>query len=183
MQFLFGFAPFILFTILSRVSITLALWIAFAVAFAVNVNTLVHTRSVRILEIGTVVLFAILAVCSMLVAPGLQPEVVRFVIDFGLFAIALASVVMRKPFTLPYAKAQTPKLAFIWDQPIFLSINYRITFAWVAAFALMAAADAAAIYKLLSLTLDIVVGLAAIVGAIVFTVRYPASVRRKFMGS
>jgi hypothetical protein len=183
MQFLLGFGPFILFAILSRVSITLALWISFAMSFAVGVNTLVHTRSVRILEGGSVVLFGILAVCSMLVAPGLQVEMVRFVIDFGLLVVALISVAMRKPFTLPYAKAQTPKLSFIWDQPIFLTINYRITFAWIAAFAVMAAADAAALYKLLSLTLDIVVGLAAIVGAIVFTVRYPASVRRKFMGS
>jgi len=183
MQFLLGFSPFILFAFLSRVSMTLALWVSFATAFAVGVNTLVHTRSVRILESATIVLFGVLAICTMLVAPGLQVETVRFVIDFGLLVVVLISIAVRKPFTLPYAKAQTPKLAFIWDQPIFLSINYRISFAWAAAFAVMAAADAATIYKLLSLTLDIAVGLAALVGAIAFTVRYPASVRRKFMGS
>jgi len=183
MQFLLGFGPFILFAFLSRVSMTLALWVAFAAAFAVGVNTLVHTRSVRILEGTSIVLFGVLALCSMFVTPGLPVGIVRFVIDFGLLAMALLSVAIKKPFTLPYAKAQTPKLSFIWDQPIFLNINYRITLAWAAAYAVMAAADIATIYGLLSLTLDIAVGLLAFLAAIAFTVRYPASVRRKFMGS
>ncbi len=105
-----------------------------------------------------------------------RPIFIRLVINGGLMVIMLISLAMKKPFTLPYAKEQTPPP--IWDLPIFLQVNMTISSAWAAAFGVMTAADLAAFLGFLSLPLDIAVGLLALIGAIVFSVRYPAVVRK-----
>ena len=43
MTLLFGFAPFILFALLSRLSADLALWVAFAAAFVVTIRDFVES--------------------------------------------------------------------------------------------------------------------------------------------
>ena len=60
------------------------------------------------------------------------------------FAISLASLVIRKPFTLQYARemvdAETAQL------PGFMRANYIITWAWTGAFLLMMVANVLMIY-------------------------------------
>jgi len=176
MQMLLGFSPFIIFAIVSNVSISLALWLAFAAAFAVGIRTFLQKREIRILDAGSIVLFGGLAVVSGVIP--VPPSLVRLIINGGLMLIVLASLAMKKPFTLPYAKETTPPP--IWDLPIFLQVNTTISSAWAAAFGVMAAADLAAYLDFLSLPLDIAIGLLALIGAIVFSVRYPAIVRKRF---
>jgi hypothetical protein len=178
MQMLLGFSPFILFAIFSNVSTSLALWVAFAAAFAVGIRTFLQKRELRILDGGSVVLFGGLALYAGFVQPELSIAIVRLVINGGLMVIVLISLALKKPFTLPYAKEQTPPP--IWDLPIFLSINMRISSAWAIAFGVMVAADVAALAGLIPLPLDIAIGLAALIGAIIFSVRYPAVVRKRF---
>ena len=50
---------------------------------------------------------------------------------------ASASILIRQPFTLQYAKEDAPPE--IWDEPHFLRVNYVITWVWAAAFAIEAA--------------------------------------------
>ena len=57
MQMLLGFSPILLFVIVSNVSISLALWISFAAAFAVGIRTFLQKREIRILDAGNIVLF------------------------------------------------------------------------------------------------------------------------------
>jgi hypothetical protein len=66
-----------------------------------------------------------------------------------------------------------------WASPRFLAVNRHITLAWAAALAVMVAADAAAEYvPAIPLWVDVAGTIVAFAGAILFTVRYPAAVRR-----
>jgi hypothetical protein len=178
MQMLLGFSPFILFAVFNNVSTSLALWLAFAAAFAVGIHTFLHKRELRILDMGGVVLFGGLALYSGFIEPEFSTAAVRLVINGGLLLIVLVSLLMRRPFTLPYAKEQTP--AAVWDTPVFLSVNMTISAAWGLAFAAMTAADVAALLGALSPALDLAIGILALIAAIVFSMRYPAVVRKRF---
>ena len=61
MTLLFGFAPFILFALLSRLSADLALWLAFAAAFVVTIRDFVESPSLRLLDGTSLALFGLLA--------------------------------------------------------------------------------------------------------------------------
>jgi hypothetical protein len=178
MQTLLGFSPFILFAVVSNVSVSLALWLAFAAAFAVGIRTFLQKREIRILDAGGIVLFGGLALYSGFIDPEISMAVVRVVVNGGLMLVVLYSLAVKHPFTLPYAKEQTPEP--IWGLPVFLQVNMTISAAWAGAFGIMTAADLAALFGYLSLPLDIAIGLLALIGAIVFSVRYPSVVRKRF---
>ena len=59
-------------------------------------------------------------------------------------AIALASIAIRLPFTLQYAREQVD--AETVAEPEFLRVNYILSWAWVAAMVLMLIADIMMIY-------------------------------------
>ncbi len=176
MGILIGFSPFIVFSLLTSVSLSLALWAAFAAAFVVTIRDFVASPTVRVLDGGSMILFGLLAIFAGFVAPGLSIQAMRLIVDSGLFAIAATTIAIRNPFTLQYAKEQVPQE--FWGTPLFLRTNYVISSVWVAAFAVMMAADAAVTFnRALPLSLDVAAGLAAMGCAIIFTVRYPAWAR------
>lgn len=176
MGILLGFAPFIVFALLTGVSVSLALWAAFSAAFVITIRDFVQSPTLRVLDAGSTALFGFLALYAGFIQPSLSIQAVRLVVDSGLFVIAAASIAIRNPFTLQYAREQVPKE--LWDNPLFLRTNYIITGVWTAAFAVMMGADTITTFTPhIPLTLDVAAGLAALAGAIVFTVRYPAYVR------
>ena len=178
MGILLGFAPFIVFAILTGLSIDLALWAALASAFVIAIRDFAHTRLLRVLDMGSVALFGLLALYTGFIQPGLSVPGVRLIVDGGLMAIALVSILIGNPFTLDYAREQVPEE--FWHTPLFLRTNYIIASVWVLAFGAMTAADAAATFSArFPLTLDITASLAALALAIVFTTRYPAYVRAR----
>ena len=75
MTLILGFAPFILFAMLSRLSADLALWAAFAAAFVVTIRDFVESPSLRLLDIGSLAVFGLLALGS--------PDALRFQSDMG----------------------------------------------------------------------------------------------------
>ncbi len=110
-----------------------------------------------------------------------QPTV-RLAVDGGLLGIALFSLAIRRPFTLQYARERVPEQ--YWGLPIFLTTNRIITSVWAATFAIHVAADAAAQYvAAIPIWVDVVVSIAAFVGAVIFTRRYPEAVRRRAIAS
>jgi hypothetical protein len=176
MGILLGFAPFIIFALLTSVSVSLALWAAFAASFVITIRDFVQSPTLRMLDIGSVVLFGLLALYAGFIQPSLSIQAVRLAVDSGLFLIALGSMALRNPFTLQYAREQVPKE--FWANPLFLRTNYIITAAWTAAFAVTAGADAITTFTPhIPLALDVALGLGAMACAIVFPVRYPAYVR------
>ena len=85
MNLVAGFAPFILFTLLSRLSVDLALWVAFAAAFVVTIGDFVESPSLRLLDVGSLALFALLALGRGFLDPGLPLASVRFIAALSLF--------------------------------------------------------------------------------------------------
>lgn len=179
MRILLSFVPYFVFGfILDGVPVALACLIAAAVGLAIALGDhLLRGRSLKLLDGGTIAIFVIVALIAAFLRPGLQPAWVWVATNAGLLAIALVSLVIRRPFTLQYAREQVgPEL---WSSPVFLAVNDRITVVWAAAFAVML------FFQLAIITMPGMPALADYIGTIApvfvglaFTAWYPAHVRR-----
>jgi hypothetical protein len=90
---------------------------------------------VHALEVFTVVYFGILAVLGLVASDGTIDWLELWageLSNIALAAFAIATLVIRRPFTLAYAKDTTPQEH--WDSPLFLRINYAISAVWAGAF-------------------------------------------------
>jgi hypothetical protein len=172
MNLLASFAPFFAFAILIHLGyVATALWVGAAVAAALLLRErFVLHRSLKILEVGTLVLFAGLAFYTQITGQSWTIPAVRLVVDAGLLLIVLASLAIGQPFTLQYAREGTPPE--IWSTPQFIEVNRTITLVWAAAFAVLVLADAAMVYvPEIPQRIDILATVLALVGAYKFTVR------------
>jgi len=175
MQMLLSFVPFIVFALLTPVSgIAPGLWAAAVVALALTARERVAGGGpIKILEAGTVLLFGSLALVTTLAQAQWSILGVRVAVDGGLFAIMVASIAVRRPFTLQYARQQVPAEA--QNSPLFWHVNYAVTAAWAVAMAVVVAADLAMEYVAgLPLWVGTLVLLAALYAAFRFTQWYPA---------
>ena len=163
MTLLLGFLPLVVFFVLVRLSVSLALWIAFSVAFALGIRNFVETGVLRHLDVSFTVLFGLLALYAGFVQPGMSIVLIGLVLELALLAVAVWSLLARKPFTGQYIRAQVPPEH--WATPWSGGRIYAQTWAWAATFAVMAAADAATMFAhTISANLMAVVGLAALAG-------------------
>ncbi|MCF4125094.1 hypothetical protein [Methylobacterium sp. SyP6R] len=175
MNLLASFAPFFAFAILIHLDhVAAALWAGAAVAAALLLrDRLVRHRSFKILEVGTLVLFAGLAVYTRVTGQSWTIPAVRLVVDAGLLLIVLASLAIGQPFTLQYARETTPPE--VWGTAPFRQVNRTITLVWAAAFAVLVLADAAMVsVPEIPRRIDILATVLALVGAYKFTVRATA---------
>jgi len=171
MTLVLGFAPFILFAVLSRLSIDLALWTAFATAFVVTIRDFVESPSLRLLDVSNLALFGVLALVRGFLAPSLTWLEVCGIAAFFLFLPLAASLVRKQPFSLQYAHVTPQEQA----EPLFMRVNIVISGIWTAAFAAMAAMDLLLVFaSTLPQWPAIAVSVAAFAIAITFTLRYPA---------
>ena len=177
MGILLGFAPFIVFALLTSVSVSLGIWLAFAAAFVITIRDFVESPTLRLLDAGSVALFGLLALYTGFIEPSLSLPLVRLAVAAGFLLLALVSILILQPITLPYSHEHVPEA--LWNTKSFRRANYVLTAAWALAFAVTGAFDiAAALYREISVSLDISAGLAALGLVIAFTVRYPAAVSR-----
>lgn len=174
MNLILGFAPFILFAIFTRLSVDVALWLAFAAAFVVAIRDFVEQPSLRLLDGGSLALFAGLALWRGFIQPDLSLAAVRLAADLGMFAILGSSLVRRRPFSLQYADRQTSSRQ-VWPARLFRRVNFTISSVWIAGFALMGIADAAVTFHTrMPLYIAVATDLIVLAGATFFTLRYPA---------
>jgi hypothetical protein len=173
MGILLAFVPFILFVIVERLfGPTAGLVTATVTSCALLVRDwITRGKTVKVLEIGTALLFGGLAAYTLATGAAWSIVGVRLRVDTGLLLVVLVSIAIRRPFTLQYAREQTPRA--VWDTPGFVHTNYVITAAWAAAFAIMVGADLVLLY-MPSLPVQIGIGatIVAIWGAIRFTSWY-----------
>jgi hypothetical protein len=136
-----GFLPFIAFSVLeSRIGAPAALILGALIALGLVVRSRVRPpHSFKILEVGTVVLMAAVALYAALAGADLSLVAVRLSVDGGLLLIVLISIAIGQPFTLQYAREQVDRA--YWDSPRFLRVNTVITTGWAVAFAIMIAAE------------------------------------------
>lgn len=132
MRTILGFVPFVLFAVIDHfASTSIALTGSAVAALALALRDLVSHRPLKLLEVGAFVMFAGLAAYTSFTHPAWGVLDVRLRVEGGLFVIIAGSLVVRRPFTLQYAKEEAPKS--VWNDPRFLQINDRLTAAWTAA--------------------------------------------------
>ncbi|MET7244565.1 hypothetical protein ABZT49_14475 [Methylobacterium sp. EM32] len=172
MNLLASFAPFFAFAVLIHLGfVEAALWAGAIVAAALMLrDRVVLGRSLKILEAGTLVLFAGLAIYTRATGEVWTIPAVRLVVDAGLLVIVLASLAAGRPFTLQYARETAPPE--VWATPEFGRVNRAVTLAWAAAFAVLVLADAAMVFvPEIPRRLDILATVLALVCAYKFTAR------------
>jgi hypothetical protein len=178
MNLIVGFAPFILFTILSRLSVDLGLWVAFAGAFVVTIRDFVESPSLRLLDAGSFLLFALLALGRGFLDPTLSLAAVRFIAALSLLLLLGLPLAFKRPFSVDYARLD-PREAD-WPPALFLRVNYLVSGVWTAAFGVMAIADGAVAFDAdLPLYASIAASVLVLAGAVTFTLRYPTYAAKK----
>ncbi len=175
MDTLLAFTPFIVYAIVEARfgSITGLLSAAAVAAILVARTWMTPGRVPKVLEIGTLLLFAGLAGLYVALGRPAWPTLgIKLSVDAGLFAIVLVSLAIHQPFTLQYAREKVARE--LWDRPEFIRTNYVITVIWALAFVLVLVSDFILFYQR---NLGLIVMVLAYVGAIAFTSWYPAHQR------
>jgi hypothetical protein len=178
MGILLAFAPFLVFALIDRIAGGTAGLFAGAAVSAVLVlrDVFDSRRSVKILEIGTAILFTGLAIYAVLLGSTWSIVGVRLRVDAGLLLIVVFSLAVRRPFTLQYAREQVARE--VWASSMFLRTNDIITAVWALAFAVMVIADLLLLFApALPPRFGIIATILAILAAVKFTGWYPERMR------
>lgn len=135
-----GIAPWILLSVVGSPGHYEAA-IAIAFGFSFLVLWAGHRRSDRLhsLTLFGVIFFGVLLVVRVLVGSDIETWLSTWtgeMSNIALTAFAVTTLVVRRPFTLSYAKDMTPEE--FWDTPGFRRTNFIVTAVWAAAFALTA---------------------------------------------
>jgi hypothetical protein len=132
---------------------------------------------VHLLEAFTVVYFGVLAVLGLVASDETIDWLQLWagvLSSIALAAFAVVTLLIRRPFTLAYAKDITAREH--WDDPVFQRINYMISAVWAGAFVVSAAVGAygdAVLRDNDNFWTAWIVPLAAIIFAGAFTEFYP----------
>jgi len=179
MSVLLGLSPFIVFFVLMRgVSPAAGLAGALVTSALLVLRMRRRRQSLKILEVGSLALFALLIAYTLAVRPVWTVATVRLAVDAGLFAIVAVSLAIGRPFTIQYAREQVAEQ--FWNTPQFMAVNRAISGVWGAAFAVMVLADLAAAYvAAIPIWADVAASVLAFAAAVTFTRWYPARVRRQ----
>ncbi|MCV6974518.1 hypothetical protein H7J11_08465 [Mycobacterium bourgelatii] len=136
-----GIAPWALMAILSTPG-RFEIAVISALGFALLVMLIGTFRGIKIhgLEIFGATIFASLALVGALAGSGVTTFLETWageLTNFSLAMFAWVTLLIRKPFTISYAKDSTPREH--WESPLFKRINSVITAAWASAFTFAAA--------------------------------------------
>ncbi|KAA0969022.1 hypothetical protein FPY71_15840 [Aureimonas fodinaquatilis] len=180
MGIMLAFLPFLVFAMTDRfIGTTEGLVAGTAVsAFLVTRDVLAPGKSIKILEGGTLLLFAALTGYIMFTGQAISVIGARLIVDLGLLAIILFSLVIGRPFTLEYAKENvSPEIS---QTAKFRKTNIVITSAWALAFLVMVCAELVLLYAPdIPHHFGIIAIVVALVGAVKFTKWYPTQVAGK----
>jgi hypothetical protein len=174
-------APYGAFTSLMLLtSATMSLVTATTVCAGTIAFDILRGRSLKILALGSAILFAGIAAYLNVIDPNVSDKAVRLAVDIGIFTISVGSMAIRYPFTTQYALESLP--AEIAAMPGFMRANYIITSAWTAASLLMMLANAAILYVPgLPIWIGVAVAFAARNSAVFFTKWYSAHRRTRYV--
>jgi hypothetical protein len=179
-----GFAPWIAVAVIEGPGrYELAMGVALGVAVLTTAaGPLVQIRP-KLLDLVAIVFFAAMLVAGQVVGPAGRGWLELWSGELAsavLVLIALASIVARRPFTLQYARETTPRE--YWRSPLFLHINYVITWVWTAAFAVIVAVGwygDGPLHQPDNAWTNWIIPIAALVVAIRFTQWYPGVARSR----
>jgi hypothetical protein len=183
MGILLAFAPFIAFAVVAEIwSGAMALLAGAGVSAILLARGFLDWRRVKILEAGTFLMFAGLALLTALNPVVWSIVEIKLRVDAGLLCIVLISIMVRQPFTLQYAREETPPE--IWNNQAFIRANFIITTVWAIAFAAMVGADVLLVYQpRLPSVISVAVTIGALLTAYKFTDWYRRIGRRRQLAS
>lgn len=137
-----GLSPWIVLGVLEGEGwVDWATGIALALSAVFLVADLARGRSLKLLTVVDVIFFAGLLIFVLLIDPTGKAWLETWIGEISnitLVLIAVGSMLVRKPFTLQYAREQVDRK--YWHLPTFLHTNYMITGVWAGAFLVSAIA-------------------------------------------
>jgi hypothetical protein len=172
-------APYAAYALLMLVtSAAVSLFASAAICLAVIAFDMARGRSIKMLGAGSVIVFIAVGLYVALVEP-MSNSAVKLAVDIGIFLIALTSILVRRPFTLQYAREAVDADTAVL--PGFIRANYIITWAWTGAAVLMMIGNVAMIYVPgLPLWSSLLIAFAARNSAVYFTKWYPEYTKAKY---
>jgi intracellular septation protein A len=128
---LVGFAPWIVFWVVGGFyGFEVAAAAAFVASVAVILPDVLHHR-VKVLDAGTLVSFAALALLGLTAESAWFARYAAPLSNAALTLVILVSILVRQPFVLQYAREGRPREQ--WNEPHFVRACYIITWVWLTA--------------------------------------------------
>lgn len=159
-------------TLMLVTSATVSLFCAALICLAVIAFDVARGRSIKILGVGSVIVFTAVGLYLTFVDATPSSIAVKIAVDAGILVVSLGSILIGHPFTRQYALEQVD--AEIAKLPGFIHANYLITGAWTAATLLMLIGNIAVLYvPALPLWTGLLIAFAARNAAVGFTRWYP----------
>jgi hypothetical protein len=181
--------PWIVFWVLvGNVDVRLACLVPLVIVALQAVRTVLAGVKPKVLEIGTLVVFALLTVIAFIGDDAFLDRWVQPLSNGALFLVALCSVLVGKPFALEYAREEVPRE--VQGSPLFLRTTLLITWVWIGTFAIMTLSSlvppvvdgATSMHNetdAISVIFYWVVPFVALAGAVLFTKWYPERVHEE----
>ena len=167
-----GFAPWICYAALSAFDWRLGMCAAAAAALVLLAGQL-RGRSVDLLGAATCAFFVVMAAIAVADPKSGLHQWTCALANGTLAVTALASLAVRRPFTLSIARTQVPRE--FWHRPRFIHVNYVLTSVWASAFSAGAVACALIVgYAHSNATALVTVQVLAFVVPFAFSGRYSA---------
>jgi hypothetical protein len=165
---LLAFVPLLIYLVVAPLSVSLALWLAFAAVFAVAIRAFIARGTLRLFDAVGLVLFLCLSFYEGFLAPGGSVTRTSMVLELGFLAGAVWSMGGHRPFTAQYGLISEGCEPALNERA-----NTVLTAVWATGFALMAGANAwAVVLHRLSPLWASGLGLAAFAAALIFTWQY-----------
>lgn len=135
-----AFLPSLIFFVVAPLSVSLALWLAFAAAFAVGMLAFGAARTVRVFDAAGLVLFGTLALYTAFVDTDFDAAKSALVLEAGFLTAILWSMAAHQPFTAQYRwlKARL-------EPQLVARAHTLLTSVWATTYAVMAAISAACV--------------------------------------
>jgi len=157
----------------------ISLLCAALICLAVIALDVARGRSIKILGVGSVIVFTAIGSYLTFVDATLSTTTVKIAVDAGIVLVSLSSILFGHPFTLQYAVEQVD--AATAQLPGFKQANDLITWAWTGAALLMMAGNIALLTMPdLPLWSGLLVAFAARNSAVCFTRWYPQYRKAKY---
>jgi all-trans-retinol 13,14-reductase len=174
----FGFAVWITYGVLSGSGywIVAALG-ALAIASAIVAHE--HRRNaITIMDCTTVVYFVFTLITTIAIGPWLFKNYNVF-LTWTVFALVTwTTLLIGFPFTIQYAREQTP--VEVWEHPLFTRLNVILTVIFGLMFTVNAVLGVLALMTGHVIVLGLIVPIALLISAIVFSSIYPKSYAERF---
>lgn len=179
-----GLSPWIVLGVLEGEGwIEWAAGIALALSVVLLVADIARGRSLKLLTVVDVIFFAGLLILVLLINPVGKAWLETWIGEISnitLVLIAAGSMLVRRPFTLQYAREQVDRK--YWHLPTFLHTNYVITGVWAGAFLVSAVAGFygdAVLQNSDNIWTGWVIQIGAIIVALQFSEWYPGVARAR----